>query len=187
MVKGFSVSNETYTLAWNALVERYDKPRKLASSIIDKLLNAPVANSESLAALQTFLSTFDENIAVLETLHIPDLASFLLFSLAARYLPTSSRRLFESENTEEYPSIESVIKFVKYRLHIIENADGQFSGNSPKPTNSKVQGPRRDPKVSFVSATNPAASRCYCWSSAHGLVDCAKFKSFSIDDRFKIV
>jgi len=187
VVKGFSVSNETYTLAWNALVERYDKPRKLASSIIDKLLNAPVATCESLAALQTFLSTFDENIALLETLRIPDLASFLLFSLAARCLPTSSRRLFESENTEEYPSVQSVIKFVKNRLHIIENAGGQFSGSSPKTTKPKVLGPRRDPKVSFVSTTKTAPSKCYCCSGAHGLADCAKFKSLSIDDRFKTV
>jgi len=51
VIKGFSISNESFTLAWDALIEHYDKPRKLASSIIDKLIAAPVANSENLAAL----------------------------------------------------------------------------------------------------------------------------------------
>lgn len=74
----------------------YDKPRSLASSIIDKLINAPVASSENLAALQKFLSVFDENISILESLQIPYLASFLL---AARCLPIFSRRQFEPENT----------------------------------------------------------------------------------------
>lgn len=97
VIKGFSISNESFTLAWEALTERYDKPRRLASSIIDKLINAPAASSENHAALQKFLSVFDENIAILESLQIPDLASFLLFSLAARCLPTFSRRQFESE------------------------------------------------------------------------------------------
>jgi len=82
-------------------------PRILSSSIIDKLISAPVTASESHAALQSFLSVFDENIAILDSLQIPDLASFLLFSLAARCLPASSRRLFESENNEEYLSLRS--------------------------------------------------------------------------------
>jgi len=94
VVKGFVVSNDTYTLAWDALVERYDKPRKLASSIIDKLLTAPVATSETYAALQTFLSTFDENIAILESSQIGIVFTILFGSPVLRF---SSRRLFETE------------------------------------------------------------------------------------------
>jgi len=45
VIKGFSISNESFTLAWDALIERYDKPRRLASSIIDKLITTPVASS----------------------------------------------------------------------------------------------------------------------------------------------
>jgi len=92
------------------------------------LLTAPVATSETFAALQTFLSIFDENIAILESLYIPDLSLFLLFSLAARCLPVTSKRLFETENTKEYPSIRSVIKFVKLRKQVIVNACAQQSG-----------------------------------------------------------
>ncbi|XP_050065896.1 uncharacterized protein LOC126554955 [Aphis gossypii] len=196
VVKGYTVSNETYSLAWNALVERYDKPRKLASTIIDKLLSAPVASSETFVSLQTFLSNFDENIALLESLHIPNLSSFLLFSLAARCLPVSSRRLFEAENDEEYPSIHSVLKFVKTRIQVIENAGIQPSGSSSRPTITKKTSLRRDPKSALVSASDStpskpssktAPSKCVACSGVHRLADCSKFKSCSIDERYDLV
>ncbi|XP_060845326.1 uncharacterized protein LOC132924902 [Rhopalosiphum padi] len=188
VVKGFVVSNETYTLAWNALVERYDRPRKLASSIIDKLLTAPVATSETFAALQTFLATFDENIAILESLDVPNLSSFLLFSLAARCLPLTSRRLFETENTEEYPSIHNVIKFVKLRMQVIENAGAQQAGSSSKPpVHSKNSGPRREGKIALVSSSKLASLKCAVCSGAHQIAECLTFKALSVDERYKVI
>ncbi|CAI6346507.1 unnamed protein product [Macrosiphum euphorbiae] len=198
VIKGFSISNESFTLAWDALIERYDKPRRLASSIIDKLISAPASNSENLAVLQTFMSVFDENITILESLQIPDLASFLLFSLAARCLPTFSRRLFEAENNEEYPSIQSVIKFVKTRIQVLENAGVQSAGSSSsKSANIKKTGFRREPKTALVStpkpstskhsSTKPTSASCYVCSGAHQLADCAKFKACSVDERYKVV
>ncbi|KAF0703914.1 Integrase catalytic domain-containing protein, partial [Aphis craccivora] len=188
VVKGFVVSSETYTLAWNALVERYDRPRKLASSIIDKLLTAPVATSETFAGLQTFLATFDENIVILESLNVPDLSSFLLFSLAARCLPLSSRRLFETENTEEYPSIHNVIKFVKLRMQVIENAGAQQAGSSSKPpVHSKNSGPRREGKIALVSSSKLSSVKCAVCSGAHQIAECLTFKALSVDERYKVI
>lgn len=102
VVKGITVTNETYLIAWLALIERYDRPRRLASFILDKMLSATVL-VKSLASLNKFLYNFDENIAVLESLQIPDLGDFLLFSVAFRTVPVSSRRLFEMNSTEDYP------------------------------------------------------------------------------------
>lgn len=188
VIKGFFVSNETYTLAWDALVERYDKPRKFASSIIDKLLTAPVATSETNAALQTFLSTFDENIAILESLHIPDLSSFLLFSIAVRCLPLSSRQLFEAENTEEYPSIHDVIEFVKLRVRVIENSGVQQPESSSEPVvHGEISGLRREGKVALVSSSGPASLKCVLCPGAHGLADCPTFNALSVVERYNIV
>lgn len=40
VLKGITVFNDTYKVAWNALVERFDKPRKLASMLINQLMSA---------------------------------------------------------------------------------------------------------------------------------------------------
>ncbi|XP_050065027.1 uncharacterized protein LOC126553956 [Aphis gossypii] len=187
VIKGFTVANDSFTLAWDALVERYDKPRMLASSIMNELISAPVAASETQASLQSFLSMFDDNLAILESLQIPNLASFMLFSLAARCLPTSSRRLFESGNTEEYPSVQSVIKFVKARQQVLENAEIQAPGRSSQPIRPNSQGPRRSSQASCVSTTRISALKCRLCSGAHRLADCLTFKAASVDERYNTV
>jgi len=125
------VTKDTFQLAWNTLVKSYDKPRKLASSIIEGFLVAPVFTSESLMDLKRFLSVFDEGLAILGSLLLPDLCSFLLFTIASKSLLTHTRRLLESENSAEYPSVDSVLEFVKNRVRVLENAGGTSSTGKP--------------------------------------------------------
>lgn len=128
-IKGIMVSSETYEIACAALVERYDMPRKLASRLLESMFSAtPITHNESVISLNKFLNIFDENIAILNSLEIPDLGDFILFSLAFRELPTSSRRLFETTNQEVYPQSQDLFKFVRNRVQVLELAGG---GSSP--------------------------------------------------------
>lgn len=102
VIKGITVSSDTYQLAWSTLVQRFDKPRQLAGSLVDKILNAPVFDKETLS---TFLNGFEETVASLSALNIPDLSAYLLFTIVLRSLPLCYRKLFETENCNEYPSI----------------------------------------------------------------------------------
>jgi len=132
VVKGITVSNDTYKLAWKALVERFDKPRKLASFVLDTILSAPIIQQESASSLNTFLNIFDENVGIIESLEIPDFGDFLLFSIAFRYLPVSLRRLFEMTNSEEYTKAQKLFKFAKTRIQVLELAGGIPSSSSLK-------------------------------------------------------
>lgn len=87
-------------------VECFDKPRRLASSIIESILSAPTIQNESTVSLNKFLSTFDENIAFLETLDVQNSLAFLT-------PPVSSRRIFRTTNEEAYPKAQDLFKFVK--------------------------------------------------------------------------
>lgn len=89
-------------------MDRFDKPRRLASFLLDTILSAPISQRESISSLNKFLNTFDESIGVLESLNIPNFGDFLLFSIAFRSLPVSSRRLFEMSNWEEYPKAQEL-------------------------------------------------------------------------------
>jgi len=202
VLKGIPVTKDTFQLAWNTLVKAYDKPRKLASSIIESLLAAPVSNSESLLGLKQFLNVFDEGLAILESLHLPDLCSFLLFTIAAKSLPIHTRRLFESENSSEYPSVVSVLEFVKNRVRVLENAGGTIAlvrslgGGVDKKGSSgsgKFHSRPSTSQTALVSSLksqkskSTPAGRCRCCGGVHALQDCAKFLACSIDDRYKIV
>ncbi|KAL4126534.1 hypothetical protein QTP88_010755 [Uroleucon formosanum] len=110
-IRGIPASDANYSLAWSTLSTRFYRPRMVATSLIDKLLNAPSSSQESLQDLISVLSTFEESISLLSALKIPDLGSFILFSLAFRTLPLGTRKLFESTilNDSDYPSVDNLL------------------------------------------------------------------------------
>jgi hypothetical protein len=89
--------------------------------LIDTLLNAHVHNQESLQDLNNFVQTFKKNIALLESLHIPDPDSFILFSIAFRCMSLMTRKLFESLSTSTYPTVTKLLEFTQSRISILEN------------------------------------------------------------------
>lgn len=73
IIKNIAVNENTYNLAWTTLFESYDKPRKLASLIVDKLIAVQSQSQESLDGLKQFLILFSDQVAMLKSLNIPDL------------------------------------------------------------------------------------------------------------------
>ncbi|XP_008179923.1 uncharacterized protein LOC103308408 [Acyrthosiphon pisum] len=205
VVKGITVSETTYELAWSALVQRYDKPRQLATTLVNEMLNAPINHQESPAVLINFLNTFCENIALLQSLNIPDLGSFLLFAISVRCLPSTTRRLFEQGNTADFPTVDSLLYFAKDRVEVLENSGSSLNQatvkpqtklvfNKPKHTNSKPnQSGSKAPRshqgspVALV-ASKPAGEshRCEQCNGSHSLTSCSTFKGLSIDDRYAL-
>jgi len=202
VVKGITVSDSTYNLAWTALVNRYDKPRQLATTLVNDMLNATVHHQEFPNALINFLSEFCERISMLKSLNIPDLGSFLLFAISVRCLPATSRRLFEQNNTLDFPTVDSLLSFVKDRVEVLENAGSSMAPTVKPPVKSQAikfksihnktttqsSKPFRSSPVTLVTNKPSVDSRkCEQCSSAHNLSSCPKFKELSIDDRYVLV
>ncbi|KAL4091200.1 hypothetical protein QTP88_025929 [Uroleucon formosanum] len=119
-VRSIPVASDSYDLAWTTLSNRFNRPRMVATSLVDKLLNVPSSTQESLPELLSFLCEFSESVSLLNALNIPDLSSFLLFALAFRRLPISTCKLFESTVISDYPSMSELLTFVKSRVSILE-------------------------------------------------------------------
>jgi len=138
VVKGITVSEATYELAWSVLVQRYDKPRQLATTLVNEILNAPSNHQESPTVLISFLNMFCENIALLRSLNIDDIGSFLLFAISARCLPSTTRRLFKQGNSAEFPTVDDLLCFVKDRVEVLENVGSIQTHPSTKPPTKAV-------------------------------------------------
>ncbi|XP_025204443.1 uncharacterized protein LOC112601188 [Melanaphis sacchari] len=204
VVKGITVSESTYELAWSALVQRYDKPRQLATTLVNEMLTATNNQQESPAALINFLNTFCENIALLRSLNITDIGSFLLFTISVRCLPPTTRRLFEQGNTVDFPTVDNLLCFVKDRVEVLENSgSAQIHStpktqtkaviNLPKSSNAKVQGAKAfrghqgSPVALVANKQGEEARRCLQCSNSHSLESCPTFKQLSVDDRYVLV
>lgn len=191
VIKGITVSGDTYSVAWSTLVQRFDKPRQLASAIVEKLLTANVADKETLSSLTSFLNTFDEASASLRALNIPDLSGYILFVTASRCLPLYCRKLFEAENRVEYPTIGQLLNFVKSRVQILENSEISHNSSSKgaqgvKPNNQRGSGSNKSNRVALVGTNPPpgkVSTKCRHCGSNHSIEQCFKFKRMPVHDR----
>lgn len=184
---GIPVSAENYDLAWSTLTTRFHRPRMVATSLIEKLFNAPVSNQESLHDLNIFVSTFDESICLLNSLNIPDMGSFILFSMAFRCLAISDRKLFESSCSSDYPTVRELLDFVRSRISILENVGDSRKVISESKSFKQVAKNtfRKSPPTSMM-LTKPSSSSqgvCHCCTGKHTLDVCNLFQSWSVDKR----
>lgn len=122
------------------------------------MLNATVQHQESPNALINFLNEFCENIAMLKSLSIPDLGSFLLFAISVRCLPASSRRLFEQDNSLEFPTVDSLLLFIKDRLEVLENAGTSMAPTVKPPAKSQVRQFKHNSNKAATSSSKPVCS-----------------------------
>jgi len=157
-----------------------------------------VASRESLNDLTTLLITFDEYISLLSAMDIPNLGSFVLFSLAFRTLPLGTRKVFESimSSNFTYPSVGKLSDEVCGRITVLKNV----SESKKTSINTKaypVTGPAANLRsgkhnsVALVAAKQPVKGSsdstvsCPCCSDWHTISKCSKFRSWSLDDRNK--
>ncbi|KAL4103253.1 hypothetical protein QTP88_018630 [Uroleucon formosanum] len=192
-IRNIPVSNDNYDLAWSTLSSRFHRPRLVANALIDKLLNAPVSSQETLFDLNNFVSLFSENIALLNALNIRDLGSFIVFSMAFRCLPASTRKLFESSVPPEFPTVTDLLTFVQSRVAILEIAGDhqKRSNNRPQSTshnNAFVKRVPFKPTTTSLVVSKPSSSKsdsCPNCRERHTITDCRKFASLSVEDRNK--
>ncbi|KAL4154263.1 hypothetical protein QTP88_002088 [Uroleucon formosanum] len=128
-VRGIPVSADNYELVMNTLSDKFNRPRLVATSLVDKLLQSSAMTQESLNDLNTFVGTFSESIS-LDALKIPDAGSFILFSIAFRRLPVSTRKLFKANSTVDYPSIGQLLDFLRSRVAILEVVGESHKGST---------------------------------------------------------
>lgn len=195
-VQGIPVSSDNYQLVMSTLTSRFNRPRLVATSLVEQLLHAPTMSQESLQDLNKFLFTFQENISVLNAMKIPELGSFILFSMAFRCLPLHTRKLFEASSSADYPSITQLLDFVRSRVSILEVVDnphknsatcvfhkgerliGQFRKGGEQPGKRQSSRP-----MSLI--TSKSDNKCPCCSEAHKVASCTQFKSWSAEERIR--
>ncbi|KAL4101316.1 hypothetical protein QTP88_021336 [Uroleucon formosanum] len=108
-VQSIPVAGDNYTLVWSTLSERFNRPRLVATSLVEQLLHTSPMTHESLHDLNSFLCTFHENFSLINALKLPDLGSFILVWATALLLRWTSRRASKLREDEPRPPHPSVI------------------------------------------------------------------------------
>lgn len=70
--------------------------------------------------LNGFLSVVNESLSLLSTLEVPDIGSFILFTIAFQCLCTAIRKLFESFVISDYLPVDDLLEFVQSLVLFLE-------------------------------------------------------------------
>ncbi|XP_060871376.1 uncharacterized protein LOC132945621 [Metopolophium dirhodum] len=196
IIKSIPLSAANYPIAWDALSERYNNKRLLASAHMDKLFAFKPIAHESLPALIEFVNTFKENVSIIKSLGVDDLSSFLLFHMCSRVLDPTTLQLFESSTSQStIPTFDELVNFVQHRCKILENlTKSNKVGRNEKPFEKPdVRGKHTKSTKSVFAATTSASTKfktrncLYCDKPDHRIYQCPKLTGMTVDKRRDVV
>lgn len=196
VVKSIPLSADNYALAWEALSDRFDNKRLLASAHLDKLLAFKPIAHESLPALLSFVNTFKKNVSLIKSLGVNDLASFLLFHMGARVLDPATMQLFESSTSPStIPTFDELLQFVQQRCRVLENIrkpskpDIIVKAHEKYNARNKVVVPKKSVFAATTSTSVKSKSRgcSLCDKADHSIYHCSKFNDMTVEKRREFV
>lgn len=186
VVNSLKMTDMNYPIVWRKLIDQFDNPRLSASTLVDGLLSFRRMEFETVPGLSAFLHVFDESLQSLKMFDIEDVSSFIMFVLANKNLPRGTRELFE-KNSNTFPGIEDLVKFVRCRIKILENIDGAAGKHMPKDkSNGRFSG-KPTGKLMMVSAQGDANPKCPICKAPHDIQVCSEFLSMQAPKRFKMI
>ncbi|XP_060871192.1 uncharacterized protein LOC132945433 [Metopolophium dirhodum] len=168
IVKAVPLTADNYSIAWNALKDRYDNKRLLVTAHIEKLFAFAPLTKESPASLSLFVNTFRENVSAIQALGVSDFAGFLLFYIGSRVIDPMTRRLFEATVAKnQIPDLNSLLDFVSQRW---------------KTTTKKIQG-KKSEKTSLAAVTPAKTKKCLFCGHPHAIYKCFGFRKQPVSSR----
>ena len=174
LIKHFPLAEANFVLAWNCLLERYNKPYFLVHSLIQKFMNSDRVNSR-LSNLRSVTSLFQETINVLDNLgdYGKSRDPWLIYLIAEKLDKETREGLADEIAEEDEPSIKQCFHFLEERCNTKELSD-----NMSDPISIKK------PVKSFHATT---VAKCAFCNRDHLIYKCEKFASLTSKEKEKAV
>ncbi|XP_054709241.1 uncharacterized protein LOC129218946 [Uloborus diversus] len=180
LIKHIPLSNASYLEAWENLLDRYDKKKKIVQSLIGTFLEQKGISRANDTNLKNFMDTSDEIIRGLKALGEEALSRdpWLIY-LMLQKLDTESRRLWSSETANvDFPSLKSFFDFLKTRCSSLELImNNELKKVEPMKNNVGIKN-RSDVRIT---------KNCIKCHGVHPLFKCVKFKSMDFTGRKNFV
>ncbi|XP_045762983.1 uncharacterized protein LOC123865793 [Maniola jurtina] len=177
---GLPATAENYNIIWDALIQKYDDPRSLASAYLNQVLQfKPLANNND-TALDNFINTFDSSVEALKQLKI-DLTDFIFLHLATLKLDEDTVKMFELINRKkQIPTYKSLIDFVKEQSKVLSRGSNVNAQLQNKARSKHIPTPVTRSTKSTKSFVNTESAR-----SSHENHKCVICKNEKHDHLYK--
>lgn len=201
-----------YQCAWKQLLSEYDNNCILVDTHIDHLLHLPYCNKENSTDLRALFNSCQLHVSTLNALSfkMDNLSDRMLVNVIKKRLDPTTRKLWEEQQLlNEFPSFNSIMKFLQRRCQILESVESIKKPIAPtKPPNPKQTGLKSFATTSSSQTQNvPTNAKnsihnnsssgfnkrkfnytCYiCNKNHHKIFNCLSLLKLSIQDRINRV
>jgi len=203
IVKRFPVCSQSFSLAWEALTNRFENKRLLVDNHLKTLLNLPHSSEENSKSLQLIQTTISDTLLNLQAqgINTENWDPFIVY-LCSTKLPKNTLSLWEQSLScrKELPKWQEMEKFLVSRFEIVERVNGISQGaqkaqNSNRSSNSshRTGNSANSSKSSQANvlhteetkkSTQPSCPFC---SKAHFLRNCLEFTEKDVKIRREFV
>ncbi|UYV73757.1 hypothetical protein LAZ67_11000773 [Cordylochernes scorpioides] len=188
LIRAFNISDENYPIAWQTLVNRFDKKSELAFKQIQNLYDLKNVKQESTEDLLDLLDTCNESIQNLSILGLErnNLSDMILIHIIQSKLDRSIRKEWEmSLLGKEYPSYEKMISF----LERFAGSLGSFQNKENSKQFYKMNKSTHSHSATFASGSSidSRVKSCVLCKGEHFLLKCPKFNGMMLPERWTFV
>ncbi|UYV70021.1 hypothetical protein LAZ67_7001493 [Cordylochernes scorpioides] len=188
IIRAFNISDEKYPIAWQTLVNRFDRKSELAFKQIQNLYDLKNVKQESTIDLLDLLDTCNESIQNLSILGLErnNLSDMILIHIIQSKLDRSIRKEWEMSLLEkEYPSYEKIISF----LERFAGSLGSFQKKENSKQFYKMNKSTRSHSATFASdsSIDSRVKSCLLCKGEHFLLKCPKFNGMMLPERWTFV
>ncbi|XP_059222988.1 uncharacterized protein LOC131996859 [Stomoxys calcitrans] len=182
IVKQFSLTDNNFQLAWEALRQRYENKRILINHQLRKIFESDRVTSEKGKALRNLQFTINNCLSVLKTYNIAVISwdPILVYWVSSR-LPEETLTAWENSlnDHKQMPTWNKLDDFISKRLDMLESIS-----DMRKPSNQQTTPQRTN---NYHAKTDQNFRPCKACGQNHSLRTCPKFKSWHLGQKRKFI
>ncbi|XP_055685378.1 uncharacterized protein LOC129791308 [Lutzomyia longipalpis] len=188
-IKHLSTTATNFSIAWDLLVQRFERKGEIVADHIRSLYSIPRVTSSDSQAIHKIYNTLSESVMALDAMEIPGRDPWIVQFVLDK-LDTESKVLWGRECGNDVPSLSTFKKFLMQRCIDAKNSteSSATKNTNPNPKNQSYHKPNVSKRQIGVTQSDAAKPNCRCCSEApHPLYRCAKFLGMSAFERFDVV
>ncbi|KAL7725684.1 hypothetical protein ACLKA6_013300 [Drosophila palustris] len=178
MIRQIDLKEDNYLHAWNILVDTYDNPRDIATTVLNRFLNQQAINDNVKSLKELYIVTM-ESLASLKGLGI-DISTWdpILIEVLRNKLDSTNKMLYEQSisDSKHIQKLDTMLQFLDQRVRVL--ATGSKAQNHAK----------RESKGATCASSSTTRKDClYCKKPNHVMFRCDDFRSKPVAERLNWV
>lgn len=192
----YTLTEAGYANAWEALCNRYDDKRRIATKHLKALLTTNGMKKGSSSELRQLLDTFEANLSALDKCGLPlsndtDLANALVVRLVVQCLDNDTRKEWNKFLKEDFATWTCMKEFLTAHWRSLDDFDSQAAPRSSTDVKAtKPAAPNNSGRALVGTETQNDQQReirCTECSEDHFISRCPRFLAMSVESRRQVV